>query len=253
MMYVLEINPEFVSQYTSFYDTTEGITEFIVRVLERCGRYLNDIKVECYYESPLNYEQIMKNLQKYCLNIDSLHLEDNFGFKCKQFFTEQLVQLIFNNNKNLKEITLVALNLNGKCFSYIRNPEIIESLKLRCLEFEVKKPVLEFISNLKNLKRFHTENSGDFDELAIKALCESNCISIAEIFVREITASIIDDKLLEFFARQNKLQKIELDSEELDEKLINKIPESSFKEAINIYFPETVSDSFSRFRNLEKL
>ena len=123
----LEINENFERQYYCVYDTPEDITEFIVQVLERCGVYLNDIKVEYYNKSPLNYKQIMFNLQKFCSNLNSLLLKNNFRFEDENIFSDKAIQLIFKNNENLKNISLVDLNLNGKCFSCIRNPKIIES------------------------------------------------------------------------------------------------------------------------------
>ena len=238
----LEINPEF-QKYSKFNKENDKITEFIIKVLKRSGKYLTQISIsysshsQVMFKSVIDYKQVMENVQKYCTNLNSLFLTDDKYDR--KVFTEEQVQSIFYKNEKLKNISLKNLNLNATCFSSIKNPSIIETLKLVYLKFETEKPVLDFMTNLHNLKIFHFENNSMHDELALKCLHDINCNSLIDIILPSYNASCISKKL---FSKQRKLRKIQLGSRNrkdftytVDEEFVNNLS-GDLEELLGVQF-----------------
>lgn len=151
-------------------------------VLKRCSTYLNKI-IMCYW-SLINFEfdEIVEDLSKYCLNVNDLTIrEGDFNF-----FNEEKIKKLFSFFVNLTTLNLDKIFVRGDFFFNLKSDKIKELSLIRC-EFFENNYKLDKISNIKNLSKFIIcHKSESVINEVVESLVANNCDNFTELFIAKI-------------------------------------------------------------------
>lgn len=235
------VNNKLFYEYIQHNASVNKFTAFIVSIIKKCGAHLNSISLINYLGDKetnisINTFKILSNIARYCKNITHFILLNSEVFDCdkKLRVLESSLESLFIKNEKIRKLHLDNLYLSGNFLSKLQ-PNAIEELTVDNCYFQLKQHYCDFISQLKNIKKFHIQNSQCVT--ALRALNKSNCESISDFHTSDYVPVNEFSSLL--FKKKN-LKKLSIAFSKIDYNFLDNLPKENL-EYLNLSLTENLA------------